>query len=151
MVRVLIYGGRKAKFLSQQKERLILSTSLIYFYQLLRYEKYGSNSYSTLVNRLATSVLWIPLFHNTIGLSLEISVSLFGPFSETICYFQLLLRNVCGVHSLNMLFALIVVKYFSIFMLKNPTCIDVEFWSLFLNSASMLITITFQVTFLLFL
>jgi hypothetical protein len=84
------------------------------------------------------------IVNNLIGINFEIALSIWGPFNKEFCYLQLFTKNVFAIQLVNTLFAMTLVKYVSIFVLKNPTRIDIDFWSFFVNVASLANTLIFQ-------
>jgi hypothetical protein len=60
---------------------------------------------------------------------LEVVLSVFGPFSKWICHSQILLKNASINQQTSLLLAMTIVKYLSIFVLKNPAAVDAQFWN----------------------
>ena len=94
--------------------------------------------YRTLINKLVASSCWHTIAYNTIGQTAEVVLSLFGPFNRVFCNVQIVWKNICNLQQINLLLAMTVVKYLSIFVLKNPTGIEADFWNFFITSASFL-------------
>ena len=102
-------------------------------YAIIWYERFGSNQRRTLINQLVAASCWHSVAYNLVGQTAEIALSIFGPFSSWFCHCQLVLKNVVNLQQMLIILAMIVVKYFSIFVLKNPTGLVHEFWSFFIS------------------
>jgi hypothetical protein len=87
---------------------------------------------------LVASSCWNNIAYNLIGQTSEIALSLFGPFNSWFCHFQAVLKGVSNNQQINLLLAISVAKYLSIFVLKNPMGLDSEFWCLFITLWSLL-------------
>jgi hypothetical protein len=116
-------------------------------YYIVWHEKYGSDIYRTLMNKLVASIFRICIFYTIVGQSFEVVLALFGPFSSSICVCQIFLKNFVVSAALKLLLAMTVVKHHSIFVLKNPTSLDSDFWSSFLNICIIVHTIFFHIVF----
>ena len=108
------------------------------FYAIIWFEKYGSNTHRTLLNQLVATSCWHIIGYNLIGQTSEMALAICGPFHHWFCHGQILLKNISNCQQINLLLAMIVTKYLSIFVLKNPTGINCEFWNTFITSSSFL-------------
>ena len=99
----------------------------------------------TLINKLAASICWVPIFYNIFGLTFEIALTLFGPFNEAACYLQLFMKNTAVVQLVHLILGLTLAKYVTIFIVRNPTRVDANFWSFYIMTSSLLMTLVFQV------
>ena len=115
---------------------IVAMTPLFYF--ITWYEKYGSSQHRTLINQLVSTNCWHCIAYNIIGQTMEISLSLFGPFNRWFCYGQVLFKNIINNQLINLLLAMTIVKYLSIFVLKNPTGLNSEFWNTFITLYTLL-------------
>ena len=108
------------------------------FYAIIWYERYGSDHHRTLLNQLVSTSCWHAACYNLIGQTSEMALSMFGPFPLWFCHSQILFKNISNCQQINLLLAMIITKYLSIFVLKNPTGINCEFWNLFITLSSFL-------------
>lgn len=88
----------------------------------------------TLINQLMASIVWSAAIWNwTVQLLATYRVVL-GPIQpEFICRVNSVLRNSLPMHALLLLDAMMFIKYFFLFHMKNPTAIQDDFWNRFLN------------------
>ena len=133
-----VYELSPAKVVAVLTSAFIIFILTPLFYAIIWYEQYSSNHYRTLINKLVASSCWHTIAYNTIGQTAEVVLSLFGPFNRVFCNVQMVLKNISNLQQINLLLAMTVVKYLSIFVLKNPTGIEADFWNFFITSASFL-------------
>ena len=102
-------------------------------YCVIWYEKFGSDNKRTLINMLATLSCWTVI---EILLAVEIPEIfryVYGPLNPTFCHIHQFLRSRLYSDLLLQLDAVAIVRYISIFWLKNPAGLKDEFWIVFLN------------------
>ena len=115
------------------------------FYLIIWYEHYGSDHPRTLLNLLVNSICWNGILNNLLNIPLDIFLDLFGPLNANFCLFHYILKNSILVHLMLLLIFIIVVKYISIYVWKNPTEIISNFWNLFLNISSLVFSFCIHV------
>ena len=86
--------------------------------------------------------LWI------VNISLSIFIDTFGPMSYQFCRFNFVIKNSIIFHLVLMVQFIILAKYFSIFVLKNPTELYNEFWCFYLNILCLVLALVFQTAFI---
>jgi hypothetical protein len=79
---------------------------------------------------------------------LEIILNWFGPFGNVFCSVQTVLKNAGLFYEAAMIIAITLVKFLSIFVLKNPLGIHCEFWCLFINLVSTLGPLLSEIVFI---
>jgi hypothetical protein len=107
---------------------------------IIWYERYGANHRRTLINEFVASHFYYAVFYILVGQSLEVILTTFGPFGDYVCHFQEFLQGVMTFQFLQIFTFIFSVKYFYIFVLRNPSGINEEFWCFFLNIWSLLIS-----------
>ena len=113
----------------------ILSVLLCPFalYCVIWFEKFGSDSKRTLLNMLASQGCWSLIeFVYFIEIP-EILRHFSGPFNPFFCFFQQINRSRIYNDLLLQLDAMALIRYMSIFWLKNPAGINDEFWIVVIN------------------
>jgi hypothetical protein len=96
----------------------------------------------TLINQFVTSHFYYAVFYNTIVQSLKVIITAFGPFNANFCHFRDFIGGVLALQLIQLFTFLFTVKFFYIFVFRNPSGIDEEFWCFFLNIWSLLISCT---------
>ena len=124
---------------------ILVCSPLMYY--VVWHEKYGSDVYRTLQNKLMASIIRLCVCYTIVGQSFEVIISSFGPFDTSICAFQIFLKNFVVIVALKLLLSVTIVKHNSIFVLKNPTSLDSDFWCRFINISVLLQTLVFQIVF----
>ena len=103
---------------------------------IIWYERFGTDHRRSLLNQLVASTCWNGALYNLISIPLEVILSLFGPFGDTFCSVQMVVKNAGVFHVANMIISITLTKYLSIFVLKNPLAVKSEFWCFFINLVS---------------
>lgn len=111
-----------------------------WLFYIIWYEKYGANHRRTLINQLAASHFYYAIFYNVVGQTLEVIITSFGPFGGHVCHFQEFIRGVVTFQLIQLFTFIFTVKYFYIFVLRNPWGVYEEFWCFFLNVWSLFIS-----------
>jgi hypothetical protein len=113
----------------------ILSIFLVtpWLMYIIWYERYGDNHRRTLTNQLVASHFYYLVFYNLFGQSLDVAITAFGPFGPQICYVQKFTKGVLTFQLIQLFTSIFTVKYFYIFVLKNPAGVHEEFWCVFIN------------------
>ena len=132
-----------------------ITTSLLNFlvltpllYSIVWYERFGSDHPRTLINQLVASTCWNGIVHNIVNIPLSIFIDTFGPMSYQFCRFNFVIKNSIIFHLVLMVQFIILAKYFSIFVLKNPTELYNEFWCFYLNILCLVLALVFQTAFI---
>ena len=119
------------------------------FYLIIWYEHFGSDHPRTLINLLVNSICWNGILNNLLNIPVDIFLNLFGPMTPNFCLFHYVLKNTILFHLMFLLIFIIIVKYLSIYVLKNPTEIMSYFWNFFLNMSSLGFSFCTQIVFVL--
>ena len=113
----------------------ILSTMVcpLALYCVIWFERFGSDSKRTLLNMLASLGCW-SLIEFIIFVEIpEILRHFIGPLNSILCFFLQTDRSRIYNDLLLQLDAMAIVRYISIFWLKNPAGINDDFWIVFIN------------------
>ena len=113
-------------------------------YSIIWYERYGSELRRILPNQLVSSIFWNIIFQNVVTVPLEILLTLTGPLNEIFCSVHMVLKYSCIIHIIAMMTFITFIKYISIFVLKNPTNLQNDFWCLVINIATLLFCLLSQ-------
>jgi hypothetical protein len=113
---------------------ILLITPL--YCSIIWYERFGTDQRRTLINQLVAITCWHSVIYNVTCTPLEIVLNWFGPFGNVFCSVQTVLKNAGLFYEAAMIIAITLVKFLSIFVLKNPLGIHCEFWCLFINLVS---------------
>ena len=100
---------------------------------IIWYERYGIEAKRTIVNKLFSSGCWTAIQFICLIIIPDLVRYSSGPWPDTICWLQLIVKNSIGSQFVLILTATIVMRYICIFLLNNPTGFQDDFWSLFLN------------------
>ena len=102
----------------------------------------------TLINQLYSSVFWCVLLYDVIVIPMILVYYMAAPVESMLFCKLPQLVALCVVQQGILLFdAIVVVKYFFIFLLKNPTAVQDDFWKVSLISEiSMFIDYTVENT-----
>ena len=106
---------------------------LIQIFLVIWFERYGSDLRRTMVNRLMSSICWSMIALVLIPQSIDVIRYLYGPLPHALCRANLLSKNFITMMTLLFYDASMVMKYVSIFCLKNPFGFRDEFWYLLCN------------------
>ncbi len=111
-------------------------------YSIIWFERFGSDLKRMFVNQTISSVCWSMLTW-IIFIQIPEMIRYFSkPFSSIFCFSHLLLKNALIVQVFLFFYVSNMVKYLSIFWLKDPFNFQDDFWYLFVN----LWVISFSVT-----
>ena len=100
---------------------------------IIWYERYGIDAKRTIVNKLFSFGCWTAIQFICLVIIPDLIRYNSGPWPEMICWLHLIVKNLIGSQFLLILTATIVMRYICIFLMKNPTGFQDDFWSLFLN------------------
>ena len=121
-------------------------TDIGLLYGAIWYERFGSDNYRTLINRLFSSLCWSGIVALLIGWT-DVGRHIIGPFPDVPCYFQIVMKDSIKTAILLFFDAIALSRYIFIYWMKNPTALNDDFWNLFVNLwiilGSILINITF--------
>jgi len=84
--------------------------------------------------------VYVAVFYNIFGQPLDVIITAFGPFGSQICYAQQYIRGVATFQFIQLSTSIFTVKYFYIFVLKNPAGVREEFWYFFINMGSLFLS-----------
>jgi hypothetical protein len=117
----------------------ILNTFLVtpWLMYIIWYERYGDNHRRTLINQLLASHFYYAVFYSIFGQSLDVAITAVGPCGSLLCYLQQYIRGVVTFQLIQLFTSIFTVKYFYIFVLKNPAGVHEEFWCFFINMWSL--------------
>lgn len=101
--------------------------------RLIWYERYGDNHRRTLINQFVASHFYYAAFYNIFGQTLDEVITAFGPFGTQLCYFHMYIKGVITFQLVQLFNSIFTVKYIYIFVLKNPSGVNEEFWCFFIN------------------
>ena len=104
----------------------------MFWFTVIWFEHFGSDVKRTIVNRLVSSVCWSTIGYFMFPQMVDIARYIVGPLPAGLCTFNLFIKNVLTLQILFFFDASIVMKYVSIFWLKNPIRLQDEFWDIFI-------------------
>jgi len=105
---------------------LICCICWILSYGVVWYERFGSDSRRTLMNKLVSSIYLTAIVEVPLIQLVEISRFFCGPYGELTCYFLTTLKNSVKWQILLLLDLFIGSKYMFGFWLKNPAAVKVQ-------------------------
>jgi hypothetical protein len=111
-----------------------------------RYERHGANHNRTLINQFATSTCWCCVISNIFGTLPEAVLTLLGPFNKTFCFIHTVSKNTIFVQYIVNLTAISIVRNFYVFVKKNPTGQNDDFICFFVNVATFVNAVVWQIT-----
>ena len=85
------------------------------------------------MHKLFYIVFWIAISSLPIIQVMQVSIQLFGPFNQSLCFLIILLKNIVRTDILLFLCANIIARYILIFHLKNPLAVVDDFWCVFIS------------------
>ena len=121
---------------------VFLITSLLLL--VIWYEQYGTNHNRTLINQFVTSTCWSGVAYNLLAQVPEAALGVFGPFHPNFCLFHSILKNTILSQFVVLLTGISVVKYIYIFISKNPSGQNDNFYCFFTNLACGLNSFMYQ-------
>lgn len=114
----------------------ICVTTVLYLF-VIWFEKFKSAVEPTLANQIMASLCWLNIANNFLGTLTEILVSLNGPFCEIVCLSHLIWRSSMILEIFNMMIAITLAKYVSLFWKINPVGSNAKFWRFFINLSTL--------------
>ena len=116
-------------------------------YGIVWYER--SHHYRTLINRLASSICvyqinWLILVH--LFAICHLASGSAGSFQ---CTLELMLINVTAMQAMFLIISIIIFKYIFVFKLKNPLAIQEDFFYVFINLCSFVLSFLSELVFVL--
>jgi hypothetical protein len=103
------------------------------FYSFIWYEHFGSDKKRTLINQLVAYIWKIVIFYLVVARFCDTVNSIFGPFSEWMCFILWIIKGACTAAVLITINAVMLTRYIYIFHYKNPGRVDDDFWITFLS------------------
>jgi hypothetical protein len=126
---------------------IVILCPTIYF--VIWYEKFGSNdNFRSLVNQFVSSGCWTALIYNILVQTTEIGIALIGSVGKTFCYLHTLVKIALVIQYTWQATSISFVKYLYIFVLKNPSGQNDDFWCFFINMSIAFLAILSQFVFL---
>ena len=104
----------------------------------------------TLINRLISFDIFSAICWNLLVLTFSLARYSIGPFPVTFCQLEYLIKNVITLKFIFSINFITVIRYIFVFMSKNPTSVQDEFWVWFLNIWSIGLSIICQTTTLIY-
>ncbi len=103
------------------------------FYSIIWFEKFDSDHYRTIINRIVSSmswngIVWFILVQNLFTIRFAV-----GPLPSWICFGQFIAQKVIITNFMMLLNATTFLRYVFVFWLKNPGAFNDEFWHIFIN------------------
>ena len=85
--------------------------------------------FRTLLNQLTSSIFWCLLFYDVLAIPLTLMYYVLPPLdSILLCRIPQALVTFIAQQGIMLADAVVIVRYFFIFHLKNPTAIQDDFW-----------------------
>jgi hypothetical protein len=113
----------------------ICASTILYGF-VIWFEKFESTIEATLINQILVSLCFLNISNNFFGTLTEIVISFFGPFPEIICLSHLIWKSSMILEVFNLMIAITLTKYASIFWKINPVGSNAKFWRFFINLAT---------------
>lgn len=122
----VVFAGVAAYF-------VVILVHLAAFYGIIWYEHNASDLKRLFINRMVTSasvsiMVWIVAVQIP-----EMLQHVAGPFPVWFCRLHVVLKNATLIQIVLFYDALVIVRYLSIFVLKNPLSFQNEFWTFFVD------------------
>jgi len=128
---------------------VMIPVQLFAFFGLIWYEHNASDLTRVFINRMVTSVSWSAMAWIVLVQTPEMLRHIFGPFPVLLCRVQFVAKNATLIQIVLFYDAMVVVRYLSIFVLKNPLEFQNEFWTFFVNVAVVFFSLASQTVYLL--
>jgi hypothetical protein len=127
-----IYGIHISKLLCLGFHILASIITSPILYLIIVYEK--NFDYRTLINQMVSSLMCNALAYNLIMTPLTLLFTIISPIdSPIVCRIYFIVNNVISFHMLFLIDAMLIIKYIFIFHLRNPTAVQDDFWTFWIN------------------
>ena len=115
---------------------LLFSSLGIFFttpvlYGIIWYER--NNHHRTLINQNLASGMCFAMSWNFLVQIPTLFRYVFGPFNQPLCVLDMTIRNALLMQGLMYIDATMIIRYIFIFLMKNPTALQDDFWNIFIN------------------
>jgi hypothetical protein len=111
-------------------------TSLIipgFLYFIIWFEKYGSDSKPTMINKFSSYGIWCGIQYYLLLVTSDIFRFVVGPLPRNICLTLRIVKSAMFLQIFIYFDLIVISRYVYIFILKNPAGFNDEFWAFFLN------------------
>ena len=128
---------------------LLILIHLPLFYGIIWYERHGSDLKRIFINKVVSSACWSILAWISV-IQIPILVQhVTGHLPTLICFLHLILKNAILIQIVLFYDAIVIVRYISIFVLKNPLSFENDFWFCFVNISVVTFSLLSQTVFVL--
>lgn len=118
---------------------ILTSVNTLMLYSIIWFERENNNR--ILINLMISSLSWLAIFYSTFVYSWSVLRFLIGPFKcQIMCALDSFLRNFFILQVLLIHTSIVLIRYFCIMWSKNPTALQDDFWQLFINLWTILLT-----------
>ena len=140
-----LFENRKSKIVSLLFSSLGSCVVVLLIYCVIWYNKFGSDSKRTLLNRLYWSTwCWALLWICTVQ-QVDILRFIIGPMPQVVCQAKYFVKRCITLGGVLTMGFIMVSRYTFIFWLKNPAAFEDEFWSLFINCWTIVFTLISEI------
>jgi hypothetical protein len=129
----VLFGNNPSKYFCIAFSFVSVPFVVLLLYSIIWYEHFGIDAKQTLINKFLSSACWTCLQFIVFVQIPDLGRYLIGPFPESVCLFQFVMKNTTSLQILIFFDGIIVARYFYVFRLKNPAAFQDEFWHRFLN------------------
>ncbi len=102
-------------------------------YSIIWYERNGNDNKRTLVNAFASLACRGGIEYLVVAQMLECIYFIFGPMPVYFCFLARILRSAIFIEIILFFDLMIISRYFYIFLLKNVSILDEQFWTTFFH------------------
>ena len=110
----------------------LLVPILFLIYGIVWFEIHGSDKQRILSNKLVSSSCWTVIECGIFVQFPHIIRYIFGPLPQGLCFFLMIMQSAIVSDFLLLFDAMAITKYIIIFVLKNPSKFNNEFWHVFI-------------------
>ena len=125
--------GKPTKFLFLTFATLTSLTLPIFLYFIIWFEKFGSDNKRTLINKFASFGIWFSIQYYLLLVTSDIFRFVYGPLPRPVCLTLRIVKSAMFLQIFIYFDLIVISRYVYIFLLKNPTGFNDDFWALFLN------------------
>ena len=100
---------------------------------IIWYEKYGTDTRRTLINKFASSCCWCAIEYLIFVQTSDNIRYVFGPWPKWFCFMIRIVKSAIFFQLFLFIDLIVLSRYVYIFHLKNPAAFDDNFWAFFLN------------------
>jgi len=103
-------------------------------------------SFFSIFGQFVSSCCWYTIAYNLLGHSLEIILLSFGPFEATYCHAINFIKGVIISQWIYLQIGIVLIRHLYVFALKNPAILQNDFWCLFINLVTLMLSIVCEFT-----